>query len=56
MDINYRSSFKIFGAIMLVMSLAMMLPLIVAVIYGESDCIIAFAQVMYRLPSLVLCL
>lgn len=52
MDINYRSSFKIFGAIMLVMSLAMMLPLIVAVIYSESDCIIAFAQVI--VPSAII--
>lgn len=52
MDINYRNSFKIFGAIMLVLSLAMLLPLLVAIIYGEDDCIKAFARVI--VPSAVI--
>lgn len=51
MDINYRNSFKIFGAIMLVLSFAMLMPLLVAVIYGENDCIKAFARVI--VPSAV---
>lgn len=52
MDINYRVSAKIFGAILCVLGVAMLLPLAVAIIYKEYNSIGSFAVVL--VPSIVL--
>lgn len=50
MDIRYRNSIKIFGAIMLIIGLAMFLPIIIGIIYAEWDCVKAFTAT--SIPSI----
>lgn len=52
MGINYKVSIKIFGAILSVLGLAMLLPLIVAIIYGELSSIRTFLKIL--VPAIVI--
>ncbi|MGI6721728.1 MAG: TrkH family potassium uptake protein [Anaerovoracaceae bacterium] len=44
MDLNYRAIIKIFGMLFMIMGLTLMLPLLVGLIYGETDSSLAFLK------------
>ena len=52
MDINYRISTKIFGAILCVLGLAMLLPVGVGIFYREYESVKAFTKVL--IPAIVI--
>ncbi len=52
MSINYKVSVKVFGAILAILGLAMLLPLGVAIFYGETHCIKIFMKIL--VPSIAI--
>ncbi len=51
MDINYKISIKVFGAILCILGIAMLLPLTVGIIHNDTQSVKAFALVL--IPSII---
>lgn len=46
MGINYKGSLRVFGSILLILSLTMLLPVVTAIYYSEKNCIMSFMVVL----------